>query len=105
MRWSIIFIINSFHKLKNFHKKQNANIFQSVLILVLRVIVTEEIHLEDKEDNNSNVFVYFENNPYIFKNLQFYFIQNKSFKFMDKILKNCIHFKVKLHIWCIIYKE
>lgn len=52
-----------------------------------------------------NVLDYLENKIYIFNILQYYYIQNKSLKFMEKISKNYTHLNQKPHIWSIIFND
>lgn len=65
----------------------------------------EVILLEVKVNKINNASDCLENNLSIFRTRQYYFIQSKNSKCMDKISKNSILLRAKPHIWFITFKE
>jgi len=61
--------------------------------------------LEARVNKINNASDCLENNPYIFRTRQYYFILSKNLKCMDKISKSSILLRAKPHIWFITFKE
>ncbi len=105
IKFSIIFIIKNYLKLNNYLKELKENISLNVLILVFKIINMVEILLVGLVKKINNVLDSLENNLSTFSSPPFSYIPEKSLKFMDKTFKDFIHFKAKLLIWFIMFKE
>ena len=105
IKFNIIFIIKNYLKLNNCLKGLKESISRSVLILVFKIINMVEILLVGSVKKISSVLGFLENSLFTFNNPLFSYTPDKSLKFMDKTSKDYIHFKAKLPIWFIIFKE